>query len=612
MTATQDMKPADVMALVRKGVSTAQLDSITQQVLMMKSARQDLQDLRCTLADIWKSQKGYAKAAHLYRRIQQKNEDWIPYRLLEAECLIATGQAAIALKALDEIPQASKENNDTVNELYGHAYEMLERYDEAVACFRQVVESGRIRNSTFQQLVRLLIKLDRATEAEDLLRAALRDQPHLPALLHLLSRARHQLGHLERAEEAIRQALAIEPDNPQYLFNRANILQALGRLEEAEAIAEHGLQMDRKSIQGLGLFGSIHKYEAASPEYGRLEEAMAEIVELSSERQVPLLYTKAKALEDIGHVSAAFANYAVAGRIKLRETPFAGHDDEKFLNRMKSIFTSDYLGQDRSDRCQACSPIFVVGMPRSGTSLLEQVLSSHSQIAGIGEQKIIPRLHNGVVYAGRLEIRTGAQPYWPLGEEHSMRERGELYIQEAAKAARVPHSLTLDKMPPNYRHVGFIFDILPNAKVIHSMRHPVETCVSCYRTLFQEGHAWSYDLTYLAEHYRFYFNVVKFWDEMFPGRILHVRYEDMVDDLENQTRRLLDYLGLAFEEQCLNFHENPNPMRTASVLQVRQPLYRSSRDRWQKHRELLTPLYHGLADIIESYQARTGLFAKGG
>jgi tetratricopeptide (TPR) repeat protein len=421
------------------------------------------------------------------------------------------------------------------------------------------------------------------------------------------------MGHVEDAEQAILRAIECEPTRAQFYFHCASVLQVLGRTGEAETYAAKGLALDPSNPGGLALFGTVHKYKEGSVELARLETALAGLLEADGSAQITLLHAKARALEDLKQIPAAFAYYAAVGRMKLRQHPYSPGGEDKVTEGMRQVFTPAYVSRDRSgphDRCQSDSPVFVVGMPRSGTSLLEQVLSSHSQVAGIGEQKIVSYLLSGVKLDDRFKFELNKRSYWPPEQEVSIRERGEKYVEEAAKAARKQHyRRTVDKMPPNYRNVGLILDMLPNAQVIHSMRHPIETCVSCYRILFAEGHHWSYDLKHLGAQYRRYYDIMSFWAEMFGDKILHVRYEDMVDDLEAQARRLFRHIGLEFEPQCLNFHENPNPMRTASVLQVRQPLYRSSVDKWRKHHEILRPLYEEIQDIVDLYERREGLFA---
>jgi tetratricopeptide (TPR) repeat protein len=609
---TKSMNPSEVLELVRRGVGDKQLDAITQQVLLINSDSEELNELRGMLAQKKRDKGHYGKAAALFRAIANGSTDPTgEMRILEADCLVAGGQAATALKALELVPQ-DRRDTPTLLDVKGRALEQLGRTDEAIACYRSILATGQVRSTTLTLLVQALMKSDRHAEAVSVMMDVINSYPDRADFHNLLSVALYRSGRVEEADVAAQRAIELDPQSARFLFHGATVLQVLGKIREAEELANSGLLLEPESPGGLALFGHVHKYEADSEELSRLEKALARLHEFGFSSQLSLLHAKANALENLNDVPAAFAYYASLGRLKLKQQPYNMQEDDKLLAGMRKAFTPDYVAVDRSDRCQSSSPVFVVGMPRSGTSLLEQVLSSHSQIAGIGEQKIVPRAMSGMVLNDRFQLANMLQSYWPAEAEVSHRERGEKYVEEAEKVARKAHTKTVDKMPPNYRNVGVIFDILPNAQIIHSMRHPIETCVSCYRTLFGEGHAWSDDLSHLGHHYRRYYEMMQFWSETFGDRILHVRYEDMVDDLESQAHRLFNHVGLPFEEQSLKFYENPNPMRTASVLQVRQPLYRTSVDRWRKHRDLLAPLYDEIQDIVDLYEQREGLFALAG
>jgi len=605
---TKSMDPSETLELLQKGVSDKQLDAITQQVLLIKSDSDALNALRRALAEKNRDRRHFVKAASLFRAIANvESEPSGATRVLEADCLVGGGQAAAALKAL-ELVSKDRQSDLDVLDIKGRAFEQLGRTNEAIACYRSNLATGRIRSSSVLLLVQALIRSDRYEDAVSTLRSVLASYPDRADFHNLISVALHRAGRVEDAEVASLRAIELDPKTARYFFHGATVLQVLGKIQEAEDLANRGLELDPENPGGLALFGTVHSYQPGSPELSRLERALARIPEIDSAGQINLLHAKARALEDLKDIPTAFAYYAALGRLKLKQQPHNPQEDDLVLSGMRRAFTPEYISADRSDRCQSSSPIFVLGMPRSGTSLLEQVLSAHSEIAGIGEQKIIARAIGGMVLNDQFQLATMAHSYWPDASAISYRQRGEKYVEEAEKVARKPHTKTVDKMPPNYRNLGVILDILPNAQIIHSMRHPIETCVSCYRILFGEGHAWSYDLRHLGRHYRRYFELMSFWSEIFGDRILHVRYEDMVDDLEAQARRLFDHVSLPFEEQSLNFHENPNPMRTASVLQVRKPLYRTSVDRWRKHRDVLAPLYDEIEDIVDLYERREGIF----
>lgn len=609
MAVAKDLKPEEIIEVWKRGISPQQQDSITQQVLMISADTKAMNELRLFLAQELNKEGRFARAAALYQKVGQVGVDKAKTALLLADSLIAGRQAAVGLRVLDKLegPVASEPD---AYDLRGRALAQLERFDEAIEAFRSAMGTGRIRVSSLNNLVSVMLRADRAADADELLGKIIRDNGANALVLHLRSTVLHRLNRIEDAEEAISAARKLEPSNARLAFHHANLLQVLGRLENSERVAAEGLKEEPDNPQGLSLFSSVHHYKIGSDEFEKMEQATAQLPSLPVTQQISLMFSKAKALVDVGMLHAAFAYYREAGSLKLKLTPARKGDDARHVDGMRRAF----LGRTDigSEGHQDGSPIFVLGMPRSGTSLLEQVLSAHSDIAGIGEQKIISRLINGVRISDDTEIQADANRYFPEDYAPSKAELGERYVIEAAKQTRKQANYTLDKMPPNYRYLGFIFDVLPQATIIHSMRHPIETCVSCYRILFAEGHAWSYDLRLLGQRYRFYYELMQLWDEVFGDRILHVRYEDMTADLENQTRRLVDHVGLAFEEQSLRFHENPNPMRTASVLQVRKPVYSTSVSRWSKHKDLLAPLYDEIGDIVEDYEQKRGLFSRAG
>lgn len=608
-TRTKDMTPADVLKLVRSGVSDEQLDAISQQVLLMRTDSGSLNALRGELANLNRDKKKFAKASALFRAIANGETDSdAEARFQEVMCLNAAGQSVIALKALELVPK-HKKSDFRFHEFKGIAHERLGQFGRAIECYKSVLASGKIRSSTLQLLIGVLQKEDRFEEAKKILQDVLSSYPDRAEFHYFFSQTLFRTNHIKEAILAARQAVDLEPGNAGFLFFLATCVQVRGSIKEAEALTNQALDIEPHSPSGLAFFGKVHKYKAGSYELSRLEQAVSRMHLCNLSDRVNLLHAKASSLEDLKDYPAAFAYHKAAGELKLTSQVFDPNENYEFRKKIQRAFTPEYIAADRSDRCQSYSPVFVLGMPRSGTSLLEQVLSSHSEVAGIGEQKIISRVIDGMNINDTFQLETSAQSYFDQVSNVSPFDRGNKYIIEAAKVANTNYSRTVDKMPSNYSHLGVILDILPNAHIIHSMRHPIETCLSCYRIIFAEGHTWSYDLTHLGKHYRKYFELMCLWNEIFGERILHVRYEDMVENLEQQARKMFDFMELDFEEGCLNFHNNPNPMRTASVLQVRKPLYRSSLDRWREHKEIYAPLYEEIQDIVDLYEKKNGLFA---
>lgn len=251
--------------------------------------------------------------------------------------------------------------------------------------------------------------------------------------------------------------------------------------------------------------------------------------------------------------------------------------------------------------CQANDPIFIVGLPRAGSTLIEQILSSHSEVEGTAEladiialaRKIDGRAHrhDPGLYPAALAQMNAAQ----------FTEMGQSYLDSTAVQRVSDTPRFLDKMPNNFSHVGLINLILPNAKIIDARRHPMDCCFSGYKQLFASGQGFTYGQERIGRYYRDYVEIMDHWDNVLPGRVLRVHYEAMVEDTENQVRRLLDYCQLPFEEQCLKFYENKRTIRTASSEQVRQPIYRSGMNQWQPFEQWLAPLRDALGPVLECY-----------
>jgi hypothetical protein len=252
--------------------------------------------------------------------------------------------------------------------------------------------------------------------------------------------------------------------------------------------------------------------------------------------------------------------------------------------------TREVLGRFAGAGCQAPDPIFIVGLPRAGSTLLEQILASHSQVEGTME------LPNILTLAHKLERRraVGEEPDYPgnLAElsAEDVTGFGEDYIRDTRIYRKEGTPFFIDKMPNNFRHIGLISMILPNAKIIDARRSAMGCCFSGFKQLFAEGQEFTYGLTEVGTYYRDYVQLMDHWDSVLPGKVLLVRYEEVVADLESQVRRLLDFCGLPFEQACLDFHQTERAVRTASSEQVRQPLYKSGVDQWENFSDYLDPL----------------------
>jgi tetratricopeptide (TPR) repeat protein len=320
-------------------------------------------------------------------------------------------------------------------------------------------------------------------------------------------------------------------------------------------------------------------------------ETALEAPGLTDQDRLHIQFALGKAFHDAGRPDDAFANYSKANALRLKTNPYRPYVLTKIVDRCVAKFTPQVFAHSQGG-CEARDPIFIVGLPRSGSTLLEQILSSHSLVEGTTELQDIPVLVRKV----------GEYPKDLLALDATTRhELGEEYLKRASVQRRTDKPFFIDKMPNNWLYVPFIHLILPNAKIIDARRHPLSCGFSNFRQHFAHGQDFAYDLESLGRFYSDYVRFMAHVDTVLPGRVHRVIYERMVDDTENEVRRLLDYCGLAFEAQVLEFYKTERAIRTPSSEQVRRPIYRDATEDWQPYEKYLDPLKTALGPVLDSY-----------
>ncbi|WP_444922545.1 sulfotransferase [Microbulbifer sp. CnH-101-G] len=392
----------------------------------------------------------------------------------------------------------------------------------------------------------------------------------------------------------------------------------------AEAPDLHGVHLQRgHTLKTVGEAGqAIEAYRdayRAKPDYGDAYWSLANMktyrftdAEIDSMRELQglpdiarddryhLCFALGKALEDRADYSGSFYWYEQGNALKQQECQYSIEQNRRDTDLQIAHCNSELFARNASSGCDAPDPIFIVGLPRAGSTLLEQILASHPQVDGTFE------LHNIMAAVQRLKGRgqAGEQVRYPavLHELSAvqLRQIGQRYLEEAV-IHRGQAPLFIDKMPNNFRHIGLIQLILPKAKIIDARRHPMACCFSGFKQLFAEGQEFTYGLEQVGEHYRDYVRLMDHWGRVLPGKVLRVHYESVVEDLEGQVRRLLNFCGLPFAEECLQFHRTDRAVRTPSAEQVRQPIYRSGTEQWKHFEADLEPLRKVLSGELERY-----------
>jgi tetratricopeptide (TPR) repeat protein len=427
--------------------------------------------------------------------------------------------------------------------------------------------------------------------------------------------------------------LAAEPDNQAYSTAHANQCVAVGRFDEALAIYDqviaampnapelhllrgHALKTIDRTTDAIG---SYQRAYGARPDFGdaywslanlktyRFSDTEVAAMQLQLDRsetpvddQVHLSFALGKAHEDLKEYQAAMQYYEGGNLKRKQQLRYSAEKMTETLGLQQSVCTPELFAQHAGAGCAAPDPIFIVGLPRAGSTLLEQILASHSQVDGTLE------LPNISALAHRLDGRRMVDdtPKYPARlldlSAAQLRQFGEAFISDT-QIHRQGAPFFIDKMPNNFRHIGLIQLMLPNAKIIDARRHPMACCFSGFKQLFATGQEFTYGLTEIGRYYRDYVELMDHWDKVLPGKVLRVQYEDVVADTETQVRRLLEFCGLSYEPQCLTFFETQRSVRTPSSEQVRQPIYRSGLEQWRHFEPWLSPLTQALGPVLARY-----------
>ena len=428
--------------------------------------------------------------------------------------------------------------------------------------------------------------LDRLDEALDAAKRAALQAPESPEPHNAMGQVFQAMGDFEPALAAYDRAAALPgPAQQDAIANRGALFMEFGRKPEALKALEDAAKAFPNSPGILFSQTDIKRFERGDPLIARMQ-ALLEREGISLADRATLHFGLGKAFLDIGDSEAAFRHYDEGNRLKRSTYAYDADADERWMESVAQVFSPALLKAKADEGARSDLPVFVLGMPRSGTTLIEQVLASHPMIHGAGELKRLPALIDEAgSFPASVRDMTPAQ----------LKAIGEGYLaQVAPMAAGARH--VVDKMPSNFIRAGMIRLVLPDARIIHCRRDPVDTCLSCYTKLFADEQAFTYNQTEVGRFHRAYQTLMAHWRAVLPAsHFLEVDYEAVVDDLEREARRMLEFLGLPWDDAVLRFHETERPVRTASVNQVRQPIYRSSSGRWRAHAAQLKPLLAALA-----------------
>lgn len=499
------------------------------------------------------------------------------------------------------------------------------KFREAEALAKELVTNNPQDVNAALLLARLAIKARCFKDAQEILEKIIEVAPGFIAAWHDLSTVLKELHLYEEAVEILVKALDVDANNPLTHYYMGAALAMAAKPHDAIKSYQRAVELDPRLPGGhIGLghvlktvgdqAGGIEAYERAielRPNYGETYYSLANLKtfrfsseqissmetrlgneKLPTECRVHFAFALAKAYEDAGDFDRSFEHYELANHLHRETIAYDPVQTQVGHERMREVFSEAFFSAlDRDSGCSDPDPIFIVGLPRSGSTLLEQILASHSQVDGTSE------LHDVSLIAQSIRRSREGSVFPQSVATMSSRELealGRAYISQTRQYRGAAPFFT-DKMPNNFAYVGFIKAILPNAKIIDARRDPMDSCFGCFKQHFAKGQTFTYDLFELAEFYLEYDALMDYWDAVLPGQVLRVQYETVVSDLDNQVKRILDFCGLPFEEACLNFHETKRAVRTASSEQVRQPIYSSAVGTWQRFQ----PHLEGLREILQ-------------
>jgi Flp pilus assembly protein TadD len=488
-------------------------------------------------------------------------------------------------KAIQQNPNYIEAHNNLAQLLFGQKNEV-----EALRILGDALKFAPKNVQTLLLTSKIQLRRNNLQAAEQAARLALQEEQDNADALTVLGQVLHETDRYEEAIDVLDRALKIHSDNPEALNFYGVALKSVGRLDEAREYILKALKLNDSMYGAYANLNDLVDFSEGIGEelFNRMEAIFESVPNAEAEPFLALHFAYAKALDDRGQPEKALNHYIVGGRMKRAQLEYKESETHGFFDSIRAAFPKEafenrkYVGLD-DDR-----PVFIVGMPRSGSTLVEQILASHPDVYGAGEVKYLARA------LGQLRDRFPSLPKYPEMVEKITPAQLEIVAknyQQALEQGVAGAKKITDKLLTNYFFLGLINLLMPKAKVIHTRRDPVDTCLSGFTKLFKDDMPHSYDLTELGRYYGKYRELMEHWERVLPeGFMTTVDYEHVVADTEKEAKRLIAFLGLPWDDKCVDFHKSDRPVKTASVAQVRKPIYKTSVERWKKYGPGLQPL----------------------
>ncbi len=480
---------------------------------------------------------------------------------------------------------------DAYNNL-GNALKAIDILDGAVDSYLMAIKLDSVNKEARIGLGSVYRKMEKFDEAITQFQKVIEIDPNHKAAYYGLGFAFYKDGNTDEAITHYRKVIEIDPNHKNAYFGLANAMSDIGYIEKAVEYHRKVIEIQPDDADAYRMLSAIKKFTENDNDL-RIMESLFTAKGISDEQKMSLAFGLSKAYEDLQEYEKAMEMTLEANRLKHKSVNFSISDTKEHFNQIKNTFSESFFNTREAAGNQDPTPIFILGMPRSGTSLTEQILASHPDVFGASELTALSKLAKQ--FDKETSGKIGAKGIANMNSDDFQVLGGE-YISEIRKYSPNVRYIT-DKMPHNFLHIGFIKTILPCAKIVHCTRDPMDNCLSIFKNYFGEGHSYSYDMTDLGRYYKLYQDLMEFWRVTLPGFIYELRYEALVADQENETRKLLEYCNLPWDDACLDFHKTRRRVHTISNAQVRRPIYKGSVGLWKQYEEQLAPLQNSIYGI---------------
>lgn len=529
----------------------------------------------------------YLAAASRDPRLAQAGHALVKNDLPQADALLLTHLQAhptdvAALRMRAEVAGRLRRYQDA-QQLLERCLQLAPSFDAARHNYAMVLNRQGKADLALAQVEQLLLK-----------------EPRHPGYRNLHAAVLASRGDYLESIRVYESVLKEYPQQPKVWTSYGHALKTAGRREECIGAYRRAIALEATLGEAWWSLANLKTFQFSPGDLAALREALGR-ADLSDDDRLHFQFALGKALEDRGEYAESFRCYEEGNRLRQRMHPYDAEENAGYVRRARELFTPEFFAARAGGGSDAADPIFIVGLPRSGSTLIEQILASHSQVEGTMELPDLPLIAREIV----REAGAGAEFLGSLAALTAvrLRELGERYLARTRAHRRRGTPLFIDKMPNNWLYVGLIQVILPNARIIDARRHPLGCGFSCFKQHFARGQNFSYSLQGIGRYYRDYVALMEHFAQVLPDRVHRVHYEAMITDTDAQVRALLEHCGLPFESGCLRFYENERAVRTASSEQVRQPIFSDALEHWRHYEPYLAPLKDALGPVLEAYPA---------